>query len=68
MASLNALLAFGAAVVAYGVRLEWKPCNTMMSFTNQKDVLEWCVLSHFPTTPSVHAAVDIHETSDIPMI
>eukprot|EP00975_Prorocentrum_lima_P038213 8034920-Prorocentrum_lima.AAC.1 len=63
MASLNARLAFEAAAMAYGVWLEWKPCNTMMSLANgQKDMREWRVLIHFPTTPSVHTTVDILET------
>eukprot|EP00975_Prorocentrum_lima_P009958 2120402-Prorocentrum_lima.AAC.1 len=40
MASMDAILAFEAAM-AHGVKLEWKPCKTLMSFANgQKDWLE----------------------------
>eukprot|EP00975_Prorocentrum_lima_P060609 12715627-Prorocentrum_lima.AAC.1 len=47
MASVEAIVAFEEATWGRGVRLEWKPRNTMVSFANgQKEVLELCVIIH----------------------
>eukprot|EP00975_Prorocentrum_lima_P057842 12131494-Prorocentrum_lima.AAC.1 len=40
-----------------------------MSVANgQKDVLERCVETYFPSNPPIKTVVDIHETGDIPRL
>eukprot|EP00975_Prorocentrum_lima_P047399 9910268-Prorocentrum_lima.AAC.1 len=49
--------------------IAWKECTIMLSFAyGQKSLLKWCVVIHFPTMPEVQTVVDIHETSNIPIL
>eukprot|EP00975_Prorocentrum_lima_P041632 8746119-Prorocentrum_lima.AAC.1 len=45
MSLTGAVLAFEEAAWESVFWLDWKPCNTMMSFANgQKSLLKWCVV------------------------
>ena len=46
-----------------GVRFEWLPCRTRMTFANgETALLTKCVLIHFPTDPPTRTYIDVHES------
>jgi len=69
MGSLMAVEAFEWAAYEYGIHCTWERCNTVMSFADSRtEVLNWCVVVHFPTTPPVTTTIDVHESGNIPIL
>ena len=69
MGSRKAVEAFAQESKAYGITMEYRPCDTTFVFADSQmgKVTETCIV-HFPTTPPCTTQIDILEKGSVPIL